>query len=212
MKKFLFISILFCLAGSTLLSCAESSDGSTTPIRKGGPGGGGSTKPQDQMIQKALNDKVLFLLQKNSSLQAAQADAVSVLSKFKLNNQESFAWRIVSAIKSGEVLNRKEGVEVGFDDPDYSISVFGKRFTRTASKDVKANLEKTDLGLLVLVFELKRKVATNEVKSQQIVALDLNRVNRPEAFVLIEFQYPVPQDFSLDRWIQEKLLKSSVVK
>ena len=151
-----------------------------------------------------MNDKVLLLLQNTSVLQSAQPETIAVWARFKLNNREQIAWRIVAPIKIGENMNRKEAEQIGFEDSDLSLSVTGKRISRTS--------EKNDLGILVLVFELKRKTEASEKKSYEIVAINLNRINRPQAFLMTDFQYPMAADFSLDQWIKEKLMTSAEFK
>lgn len=193
--------ILVISLGFLSFGCTQNSKG-VTPIQKGGGGNSdGISKPDKKAIQDALNDKVLFLLEPSSRVAAAQPKAVVFTAEFKVNNKGSIhRWRTVMNLEIGDDdASANLPADYGLGEEKLALKVTGRR--------IKKSDKKEDLGYLVLAYELGRIGDDQDQtkKSLFLVMLNANMVNSPKAIRSVQVVYPIPDNFSLQVWIDKQL-------
>jgi hypothetical protein len=76
-------------------------------------------------------------------------------------------------------------------------------------KRIEKSKSKTDLGYLVLTYELQRigNQQDPSKRSYLLVIIEVNKIMNSKPVVAQEVIYPIAEDFSLDSWIAKQLKK-----
>lgn len=201
----IFVKFLNLLLISALcISCNQKKNGDAIPIRKvGGAGGGGSIpqKPDRKASEEALKHKVLVLIDKSSQVSSANEKAVVFNAKVKINEKMmAFPWLTTFKIEIGK-LSEVQTLSDAYGLGEYKLGL------SVQAKRLENNKKKDSLGLLVLAYQLGF-ITDDQDKSQksvQIVVVNTDRIKSPKAVLITEVIYPVPEDFSLENWIEQHL-------
>jgi hypothetical protein len=193
------------ISASCLLSfaCTNKAEGDT-PIKQGNPGKPGSEKPDKKSIEAALNDKVLLQLFEGSIIKAANSEVVTFYAKLIPNNDKTniITWGRGISVKIGESAGpfTYDGA-YGLDALNLGLKLTVKRIEKSKSK--------TDLGYLVLTYELQRigNQQDPSKRSYLLVIIEVNKIMNSKPVVAQEVIYPIAEDFSLDSWIAKQLKK-----
>lgn len=200
-------SILIILTSCFLVVACSKNASTSTVVKKGG-GGKVNPKPDQQAVQRALVDKVLLTIDKTSMVTSANANTLSFNSLLRVNDKEkNVPWKFGLKLKVGENL------QTSLELPDsYGLADLGLKLILTdGTKRFEKTPKKEDLGYLVLPFLLTRKNDDSTHPSKEsllLVLVDLNKVKNSAAVVNSEVVYPIPDDFSLDDWIEKQIKKN----